>query len=203
MRTVGLKILKNKLSEYVRLAASETVLVTDRNRVVAEIVPPGAGRERIFRAGNPRGLAHASEEPASRPTAAPSDGPVRSINERTGAGSRGSVIYLDSSVALARLFGEGRTPRVSIWAEALVSSQLLEYEVWNRVHARGAGAMLAGAAEALLEPLTFLELSRPVLTRALQPFPIKCARLMRSISQRSNSSAMATKMWSLRATTTV
>jgi antitoxin (DNA-binding transcriptional repressor) of toxin-antitoxin stability system len=41
MRTVGLKVLKNKLSEYVRLAAKgETVLVTDRDRVVAEIVPP-------------------------------------------------------------------------------------------------------------------------------------------------------------------
>jgi len=41
MRTVGLKILKNKLSEYVRAAAAgETVLVTDRNRVVAELVPP-------------------------------------------------------------------------------------------------------------------------------------------------------------------
>ena len=41
MTTVGLKTLKNKLSEYVRLAASgETVVITDRNRVVAEIVPP-------------------------------------------------------------------------------------------------------------------------------------------------------------------
>jgi antitoxin (DNA-binding transcriptional repressor) of toxin-antitoxin stability system len=41
MRTVGLKVLKNKLSEYVRLAASgETVQVTDRNRVVAELRPP-------------------------------------------------------------------------------------------------------------------------------------------------------------------
>lgn len=41
MRAVGLKILKNKLSEYVRLAASgETVLVTDRDKVVAELVPP-------------------------------------------------------------------------------------------------------------------------------------------------------------------
>jgi antitoxin (DNA-binding transcriptional repressor) of toxin-antitoxin stability system len=38
-------MLKNKLSEYVRLAAGgETVLVTDRDRVVAEIVAPGAGR---------------------------------------------------------------------------------------------------------------------------------------------------------------
>jgi antitoxin (DNA-binding transcriptional repressor) of toxin-antitoxin stability system len=41
MRAVGLKVLKNKLSEYVRLAASgETVLVTDRDKIVAEIVPP-------------------------------------------------------------------------------------------------------------------------------------------------------------------
>jgi antitoxin (DNA-binding transcriptional repressor) of toxin-antitoxin stability system len=41
MRAVGLKILKNKLSEYVRLAREgETVLVTDRDRVVAELGPP-------------------------------------------------------------------------------------------------------------------------------------------------------------------
>jgi antitoxin (DNA-binding transcriptional repressor) of toxin-antitoxin stability system len=45
MRAVGLKILKNKLSEYVRLAQSgETILVTDRDRVVAELVPPREGR---------------------------------------------------------------------------------------------------------------------------------------------------------------
>ena len=38
-------MLKNKLSEYVRLAASgETVLVTDRETVVAELVPPLTGR---------------------------------------------------------------------------------------------------------------------------------------------------------------
>lgn len=45
MRAVGLKVLKNRLSEYVRLAASgETVLVTDRERVVAELIPPREGR---------------------------------------------------------------------------------------------------------------------------------------------------------------
>jgi antitoxin (DNA-binding transcriptional repressor) of toxin-antitoxin stability system len=45
MRAIGLKILKNKLSEYVRLAANgETVLITDRDRVVAELVPPSPGR---------------------------------------------------------------------------------------------------------------------------------------------------------------
>ena len=46
MRAVGLKVLKNRLSEYVRLAASgETVLVTDRERVVAELVPPREDRQ--------------------------------------------------------------------------------------------------------------------------------------------------------------
>ena len=41
MRSVGLKTLNNQLSRYVRMAAAgETVLVTDRDRVVAEIVPP-------------------------------------------------------------------------------------------------------------------------------------------------------------------
>ena len=45
MRAVGLKVLKNKLAEYVRLAASgETILVTDRERVVAELIPPREGR---------------------------------------------------------------------------------------------------------------------------------------------------------------
>jgi antitoxin (DNA-binding transcriptional repressor) of toxin-antitoxin stability system len=49
MRSVGLKILKNKLSEYVRLAAGgETVLVTDRDRVVAEIRPPQPGRSPLL-----------------------------------------------------------------------------------------------------------------------------------------------------------
>jgi antitoxin (DNA-binding transcriptional repressor) of toxin-antitoxin stability system len=44
VRAVGLKTLKNKLSEYVRLAArGETVLVTDRDRVVAELGPPREG----------------------------------------------------------------------------------------------------------------------------------------------------------------
>ena len=41
MQPVGIKTLKNKLSEYVRAAAAgETVLVTDRGRVVAELVAP-------------------------------------------------------------------------------------------------------------------------------------------------------------------
>ena len=41
MKSVEIKILKNRLSEYVGVAtAGETVLVTERGRVVAELVPP-------------------------------------------------------------------------------------------------------------------------------------------------------------------
>lgn len=40
MRAVGVKQLKARLSEYVRLArAGETILVTDRDEVVAELRP--------------------------------------------------------------------------------------------------------------------------------------------------------------------
>ncbi len=42
-------MLNNRLSEYVRLASSgETVLVTDRDRVVAEIGPPRESRSPIL-----------------------------------------------------------------------------------------------------------------------------------------------------------
>lgn len=41
MRSVGVKVLKNKLSEYLRVVASgERVLITDRDRVVAELRAP-------------------------------------------------------------------------------------------------------------------------------------------------------------------
>jgi prevent-host-death family protein len=40
MREVGIKTLKNRLSEYVRAAAAgEGFLVTDRGHVVAELIP--------------------------------------------------------------------------------------------------------------------------------------------------------------------
>jgi antitoxin (DNA-binding transcriptional repressor) of toxin-antitoxin stability system len=42
MRVVGLRELKNRLSEYVRrVRAGEAVLVTDRGEIVAELRPPG------------------------------------------------------------------------------------------------------------------------------------------------------------------
>lgn len=42
MKTVGVRELKNRLSEYLRQArAGENILVTDRGQVVAELSPPG------------------------------------------------------------------------------------------------------------------------------------------------------------------
>lgn len=42
VKEVGIRELKNRLSEYVRLVRSgEVVMVTDRGEVVAELRPPG------------------------------------------------------------------------------------------------------------------------------------------------------------------
>ena len=64
MRTVGLKILKNKLSEYVRLAAAgETVVITDRGRAVAEIVPPRKESESVIERGVREGWIRPAKKP--------------------------------------------------------------------------------------------------------------------------------------------
>ena len=44
MRSVGIKLLKNRLSEYIRAGGRRNRLVTDRDRVVAELGPPTPGR---------------------------------------------------------------------------------------------------------------------------------------------------------------
>jgi predicted nucleic acid-binding protein len=81
------------------------------------------------------------------------------------------MIYVDTSVALAQLLAEDRIPPATIWREVLVTSRLLEYEVWNRLHARKLASSHGDLARDLLQRLAFLELAPPVLTRALEPFP--------------------------------
>jgi prevent-host-death family protein len=45
MKAVGVRDLKNKLSEYLRhVRLGESILVTDRGEVVAELLPPGQGQ---------------------------------------------------------------------------------------------------------------------------------------------------------------
>ena len=81
------------------------------------------------------------------------------------------MIYLDTSVALAHLLSEDRQPPVSLWGNTLVSSRLLEYEMWTRVNARNLAKSHGEALRLLLGRVALLELARPVLARALEPFP--------------------------------
>ena len=82
------------------------------------------------------------------------------------------MIYLDTSVALAQLLAEDRSPPEELWTETLVASRLLEYETWNRLNARGLSGSHGEAARLLLSRVAMLELIPPVLARALEPFPL-------------------------------
>ena len=81
------------------------------------------------------------------------------------------MIYLDTSVALAHLLAEDRRPPAWIWDETLVSSRLLEFELWSRIHARDLGATHAEDARELVARIAFLEMVPLVLARAREPFP--------------------------------
>ena len=81
------------------------------------------------------------------------------------------MIYIDSSVALAYLLAESCAPAPAFWTARLVSSRLLEYEVWNRIHVRQLGRSLGDETRALIAGIELIELRRPVLARALEPWP--------------------------------
>lgn len=82
------------------------------------------------------------------------------------------MIYVDTSVALAHLLAEDRVPPDSLWQASLLSSRLIEYEVWVRLNARALGRSHGDTARRLLERIALLELVPPVLARACEPFPI-------------------------------
>ena len=81
------------------------------------------------------------------------------------------MIYLDTSVALAWLLTEDRRPSASLWDGTLVSSRLLEYEIWTALHARGLADSRGEAARELIGRIALLELTPRVLVRALDAFP--------------------------------
>lgn len=62
MHVVSLEILEKRLSGYVRLASQgERVLISDSDQIVAELVPPNAGRaEHVSDACRTRSCATAS-----------------------------------------------------------------------------------------------------------------------------------------------
>lgn len=87
------------------------------------------------------------------------------------------MIYLDTSVALAHLLAEDRHPPEAIWQETLVSSRLLEYEVWTRIQARRLGSSHREAVLSLLGRIAFLELIPEVVSRAREAFPVEVRTL--------------------------
>jgi hypothetical protein len=81
------------------------------------------------------------------------------------------VIYLDTSVALAHLLAEDRSPPEALWRQPLICSRLIEYEIWTRIHARKLARSHGDEIRALLSRIALIELAPPVLARALEPFP--------------------------------
>lgn len=81
------------------------------------------------------------------------------------------MVYLDTSVVLAHLLAEDRGPPERLWTRTLVSSRLLVYETWIRIHARNLGATHGEAVTHLIGRISFLELEPSILARALEPFP--------------------------------
>ena len=82
------------------------------------------------------------------------------------------MIYVDTSVALAWIFAEDHRPPASLWSESVVSSRLLQYELANRLHAYGVNSTRENQAREITSVLSFLELTVPVLERAMKPFPV-------------------------------
>jgi len=81
------------------------------------------------------------------------------------------LIYIDTSVALAQLLGEDRRPPESLSREPLVSSRLLEYELWSRVHAYDVARSHGDLIRDFLLRVALVKLDPLILARAIEPFP--------------------------------
>jgi predicted nucleic acid-binding protein len=82
------------------------------------------------------------------------------------------VIYLDSSIVLAGVLAEDRRPAAAFWLQPFISSRLLHYEVFNRLHARAVDEQRAADAHALVQRISLVDLAPDNLARALEPFPV-------------------------------
>ena len=109
------------------------------------------------------------------------------------------MIYLDSSVVLAHFLAEARRLPDRVWDESLISSRLLEYEVWTRLHAKGRGASLRSVVRDFFARVPLLELSDDVLARATEPYPVPVRTLdglhlatVEHLRRRGESIALAT-----------
>lgn len=81
------------------------------------------------------------------------------------------MIYLDAPVALVQPLAEDCSPADSLWNGTLVSSRLLEHELWAPLHSRGLAESHGESARWLIGRVALLELVPTVLARALDAFP--------------------------------
>ena len=149
VKTMGVRELKNRLSEVVRaVKAGEHVLVTDRGTVVAELVPPRPPPLR-----------------SQRPGGACSSGGARMVRVRCGQRSQ-PVCGTGSAAAAADVgrasVGRGARNVVTLYAE---SSAPLAWLLEQQHGARMADA-LASADLVVASELTLIECDR-VLIRAV------------------------------------
>jgi predicted nucleic acid-binding protein len=82
------------------------------------------------------------------------------------------VIYVDSSVLLADLLAEPRSPPETLWDADLASSRLPTYEVWNRLHSNGPATSHGERARALPTRITLTDMGQAALARAVEPWPV-------------------------------
>ena len=87
------------------------------------------------------------------------------------------LTYVDSSVLLAAVLVEDRAPDAPFWDGAVISSRLLTYEVWTRINPPWGTETHAESARAFLDRIDLLEMTPPVLARALEPFPVRVRTL--------------------------
>jgi hypothetical protein len=80
------------------------------------------------------------------------------------------LIYLGTSVVLARLLAEDRSPPDVLWSQTLLASRLLEFEIFNRLHALDAAGSHGKDARLLLERIHLVEMTAAVLGRGMLPF---------------------------------
>lgn len=82
------------------------------------------------------------------------------------------MIYLDTSVLLAQLLVEDHLVPDEFWDLTLISSRLIEYETWTRLHTLDRADSHGEAAAEMLGRVSKIELAPTVLARAREPFPV-------------------------------
>jgi hypothetical protein len=83
------------------------------------------------------------------------------------------MIYLVSSVALAYLLAEDRYPSDVLWRQTVVSSRLLECEVWNQINACRLQDSPGHAVRGLIGRINWCQLGRVLITPPCRPSVVR------------------------------